>query len=141
MLQKAQESMLKAANEAREALQAGLKEGKKIADLVKDKKLALVEVPEFSPSAPSPDTKVGREITDEAVKIPAGQLSTPVNTETGAALVFVNAKELRKREDSGTLRQSLQDSLVFREQFEVFKAWFERRREEAKLDVRFDAAA
>jgi hypothetical protein len=141
VLQKAQESMLKAANEAREALQAGLKEGKKIADLVKDKKLALVEVPEFSPSAPSPDTKVGREITDEAVKIPAGQLSTPVNTETGAALVFVNAKELRKREDSGTLRQSLQDSLVFREQFEVFKAWFERRREEAKLDVRFDAAA
>ena len=141
VLQKAQESMLKAANDARESLQAGLKEGKKIADLVKDKKLTLVEVPEFSPSAPSPDTKVGREITDEAVKLPAGQLSTPVQSDVGAVLVFVTAKELRKREDSATLKQSLQDSLVFREQFEIFKAWFERRREEAKLDVRFDAAA
>ena len=64
-----------------------------------------------------------------------------MQSDVGAVLVFVTAKELRKREDSATLKQSLQDSLVFREQFEIFKAWFERRREEAKLDVRFDAAA
>jgi PPIC-type PPIASE domain/SurA N-terminal domain len=138
--QKAQESMLKAANEAREALAAGLKAGKKIGDLVKEKNLALVDLPEYSPASPSPDMKVGREITSAAVKLPAGQISTPVESDTGAVLVYVNAKELRKRDDSATLKQNVQDSIVFREQFEVFKAWFEKKRDESKLKVHFAAA-
>ena len=138
--QKAQESMLKAANEAREALAAGLKAGKKIGDLVKEKNLALVDLPEYSPASPSPEMPVGREITSAAVKLPAGQISTPVESDTGAVLVYVNAKELRKRDDSATLKQNVQDSIVFREQFEVFKAWFEKKRDESKLKVHFAAA-
>lgn len=139
--QKAQEAMLKAANDAREALQAGIKGGKKIGDLVKEKKLAMVDLPEYSPSAPSPDMmKAGREVTSAADKLPAGQLSTPVNTPTGAVLVYVNAKELRKRDDSTTLKQNVQESIVTREQFQVFQAWFEKRRDESKLKVHFNAA-
>ncbi len=139
--QKAQEAMLKAANDAREALQAGLKAGKKLPDLVKEKKLVLVDLPEYSPSAPSPDATLAGGITAAAVKLPAGEISTPVDTTSGAVLVYVNAKELRKREDSATLKQNLQESIVFREQFEVFKAWFEKKRDESKLKVHFSAAA
>lgn len=138
--QKAQESMLKAANDAREALQTGLKAGKKIADLVKEKKLTLVDVAEFSPSAPSPDAKAGPEITKAAEKLPAGQLSTPVNTATGAVLVYVNAKELRKRDDSATLKQNVQESMSNREQFQIFQAWFQKAVEESKLKLRYAAA-
>ena len=138
--QKAQESMLKAANDARDALAAGLKAGKKIGDLLKDKNLTLVDLPEYSPSSPSPDMKVGREITSAAVKLPAGQISTPVESDSGAVLVYVNAKELRKRDDSATLKQNVQDNMVFREQFEVFKAWFEKKVTESKLKVHFAAA-
>ena len=137
--QKSQETMLKAANDAREALVAGLKAGKKIADLVKEKKLTLADLPEFSPGSPSPDMKVGREITTAAEKLPAGQISTPVESDTGAVLVYVNAKELRKRDDSATLKQNVQESIVFREQFEVFKAWFEKKRDDSKLKVHFAA--
>lgn len=140
VLQKGQEAMLKAANEARDALQAGLKGGKKLPDLAKEKKLLLVELPEYSPAAPSPDIKAGREITEAAAKLPAGQLSAPVDTDVGAALVFVSAKELRKRDDSATLKQGMQDSMVFREQFDAFKAWFEKRREAAGLEVFFASA-
>lgn len=138
--QRAQEAMLKAANEAREALQAGLKTGKKIGDLVKEKKFVLVDLPEYSPSAPSPDAKVGREITGAAEKLPAGQLSTPINSADGAVLVFVNAKELRKRDDSATLKQNVQESIATGEQFQVFQAWFEKRRDESKLKVLYSAA-
>ena len=138
--QKAQEAMLKAANDAREALAAGLKTGRKIGDLAKEKQLALVEVPEFSPSSPSPDAKVGREITSAAVKLAAGQISTPVDSDTGSVLVYVNAKELRKRDDSATLKQNVQESIVFREQFEVFRAWFAKKVDESKLKVHFAAA-
>ena len=138
--QKAQEAMLKAANDAREALAAGLKAGRKIGDLMKEKHLTLVEVPEFSPSSPSPDAKVGREITSAAVKLAAGQISTPVDSDTGAVLIYVNAKELRKRDDSATLKQNVQESIVFREQFEVFRAWFAKKVDESKLKVHFAAA-
>lgn len=138
--QKAQEAMLKAANDTREAIATGLKAGKKIADLAKEKQLTVVEVPEFSPSSPSPDAKVGREITSAAVKLAAGQISTPVDSDTGSVLVYVNAKELRKRDDSTTLKQNVQESMVFREQFEVFKAWFEKKVTDSKLKVHFPAA-
>lgn len=139
-LQKAQEAMMKSANETREALQAGIKGGKKLADLAKEKQLALVEQPEFSPSSPSPDMKLGFEVTQEAVKTPAGQLSKPVDSDVGVILVHVNAKELRKREDSASLKQNMEQSISFREQFEVFKAWFEQRRKEANLKVHFSVA-
>lgn len=137
--QKAQEAMLKAANEAREALTSGLKAGRKLAEIAKEKQLTVVEMAEFSPSSPSPDPKIGREITSAAVKLPAGQISTPVDSDTGAVLVYVNAKELRKRDDSASLKQNVQESMMIREQFEVFRAWFERKREESKLKVHFAA--
>ncbi|MBX7210278.1 MAG: peptidylprolyl isomerase [Verrucomicrobiaceae bacterium] len=138
--QKAREAMLKAANDARDALQSGLKAGKKIADLVKEQKIALVDLPEFSPSAPSPDMKAGQEVTAAAEKLPQGQLSTPVNTPAGAVLVYVNAKELRKRDDSSTLKQNVQDNMASTEQFQLFQAWFQKRWEEARVKVRFAAA-
>lgn len=138
--QKAQEAMMKSANETREALLAGIKAGKKIGDLMKEKNLTLVEQPEYSPASPSPEMKLGFEVTQEAVKTAAGQLSKPIDSDVGVILVYVTAKELRKREDSAALKQSMEQSLSFREQFEVFKAWFEQRRKEANLKVHFSVA-
>ncbi len=137
-LQKAQEAMTKAANEARDAIVAGLKEKKKISDVAKDKKLTLADQLEFSPSAPTPGMTLGREVTEKAAGTAEGDISTTIETDVGIMLVYVQKKELRKRDDSASLKINLEQSASYREQFEVFKAWFEQRRKEAnvKLELR-----
>ena len=135
--QKGEEAMMKAANEAREALQAGLKGGKKLADLLKEKKLALSPEVEFSPAGPNPpDMKLSQAITTEAGKLAVGQPSKPISTDTGAALVMVSARELRKRDDSAEQRQGTESNLQTQAQMEAFKAWFRQKREAANVDFK-----
>lgn len=137
--QKAQEAMTKAANETRTALYDGLKAGKKIEELAKEKKLTLTAQPEFAATTPPQDMASGYEIAREAEKTPAGQVSKPVSTDKGMLIVYVNAKELRKREDSATLRKNMADSMTQAEQFQLFKSWFSKKRDAAKLAVHFPA--
>ena len=135
--QKGQEAMMKAANDARDALLAGTKEGKKLADLLKEKKLALSPDVEYSPAGPNPpEMKLAQPITTEAGKLAVGQPSKPVNTDTGAALVVVSARELRKRDDSAAQRESAESSAQSQAHFEVFKAWFRQKREAAGADLK-----
>ena len=48
-------------------------------------------------------------------------------------LVFVRSKVLHKREDSAALRQRVAQSLSTLMQRDVFRAWFDRRRDEADV--------
>ncbi len=132
--QKAQEAMMKAANDARKAIDEAVKSGKKFEDAAKEAKLQPQNLLEFSPNEPPKDLSNGYQIANEAQQTPAGSCSKkPLVTDTGVVLVFVKSKELRKREDSAALRMRVEESLAMLAERDVFRAWFDRRRDEADV--------
>ena len=133
--QKAQELMAKAATDARKSIEDAVKGGKKFEDAVKELKLEAKPLPEFSPSEPPKDLPNGRELAGFAEKTAAGKFTDALSTETGKMLVFVTAKELRKREDSAKLREDLAKNYGEYSQSTLFRAWFDRRRDEARIDA------
>lgn len=133
--QKAQELMAKAAGDARKAIEEAVKGGKKFEDAVKEQKLEAAAITEFSPAEPLKDVPNGREIAGRAEKTAPGQFTEAITTDKGLMIVFVNAKELRKREDSAKLREDLTSNYGEYSQSTLFHAWFDRRRDEAKIDA------
>ncbi len=132
--QKAQEGMMKAANDARARIDEAVKAGKSFEDAAKEAKLEPQALPEFTPADPPKDLSNGYQIVAEAQQTPAGSFAKkPLVTENGANLVYVKSKELRKREDSAALRGRVEDSLAMLAERDVFRAWFDRRRDESKL--------
>ncbi|MFN7562061.1 MAG: peptidylprolyl isomerase [Prosthecobacter sp.] len=140
---KAAEARTKAVNEARDFLVAGLKDKKKIEDLVKDKKLTLAPVIELDAATPAPNIPNSSQIAREAQKTGVGQISQAVDTDKGTVLVYVNAKELRKSDNAASLRKQQADSLASKEGDGIFEAWFAKKVEEARIEVpvRTDTAA
>lgn len=133
--QKAQEALTKAVNDARTALADGLKAGKKIADLAKEKNLTLSPVTDITVAEPAQDQANGYLIARQAQDVAAGDLSKAIDTDSGSLLVYVSAKELRKRDDSASLRDNLGNSRADQERTRLFDAWFNRRREESKAKM------
>lgn len=138
--QKAQEALSKAVNEARTALQEGLKAGKKIEDLAKDKKLTLAAVKELTIDNPPTDLPNAFQLAREAEKTAAGDVTKAVDTDTGATLIYVAARELRKRDDSAALRKNTEDRNASQERNLLFNAWFAGKRKEAavRMQVKLD---
>ena len=134
--QKGTEAMQKAANEAKKKLEEAVKSGKKFEDAAKEAGLNPQMLAEFSPARPLTDLSNGREISREAMTAPAGSFTKPLSTENGVILVYVISKDIRKSEDSATSKKSIASSLDDRTQNDLFRAWFERRYEEA--GVKFD---
>ena len=130
--QKAQEGLTKAVNDAREALSKGLGEGKKIAELAKELKLTLSPVSELTISEPPAELANAYEIAGAVRDLPAGGLSASIDTETGALLAYVEAKELRKREDAAALRDNLARTRADMDQRRLFDTWFGKLRDAAK---------
>ncbi len=139
--QKAQEALSKAVNDARTALQEGLKAGKKIDDLAKDKKLTLAPVKEFTIAEPPTDLPNAQQLGREAEKTAAGEVTKAVDTDTGATLVFVAARELRKRDDSAALRKNTEDRNASQERSLLFNAWFAGKRKEAAVRMQVKTEA
>jgi hypothetical protein len=137
--QKAREAMSKAVNDARTALSDGLKAGKKIEDLAKDKKLTLSPVKELEPSQPAMDIPDADRIAPKAAETPAGQLTEVIEGAAGATLVYVNAKELRKRDDSASLRKNSEEGIASTDRNRLFEAWFSRKREAAGFKMHIEA--
>ncbi|MCE9520007.1 MAG: peptidyl-prolyl cis-trans isomerase [Verrucomicrobia bacterium] len=133
--QKAQEAMMKAANDARKELGDAIQAGKKFDDAAKEAKLEPQNLPEFTPTEPPKDLgDDGYKITAEAQQTPAGSFSKKLlETDNGVLLVFVKSKELRKREDSATMRVRIDESLAVLAQRELISAWFDRRRDDANV--------
>lgn len=140
--QKAQENMQKAANDAKKKLEEAMKGGKKFEDAAKEAGFNPQMLPEFSPSAPPSDLSNGREIAFESRGTPPGGFTKPLATESGLLLVHVLSKELRKREDSATTKATMAKSLDGMTRGDLFRAWFERRYNEAsiKADVMVQTA-
>ncbi|MFM2169369.1 MAG: hypothetical protein RIS79_3740 [Verrucomicrobiota bacterium] len=132
---KAAEARTKAVNEARDYLVAGLKDKKKIEDLVKEKKLTLAAVIELDAATPAPNVPNSSQIAREAQKTGVGQISQAVDTDKGTVLVYVNAKELRKSDNAASLRKQQADSLASKEGEGIFEAWFAKKAEEARIEV------
>jgi peptidyl-prolyl cis-trans isomerase D len=133
--QKAREAMATAVNDTREELNKGLKEGKKIEDLAKAKKLTVTPFPDFEPNTPPPALANATDIAREAEFLAPGTVSKPVPVSTGVILVVVNAKELRKRQDGESLRKSTEASLASGERDQLFRAWFGRQKEAANVKL------
>ena len=133
--QKAREAMATAVNDTREELNKGLKEGKKIEDLAKAKKLTVTPFPDFEPNTPPPALANATDIAREAEFLAPGTVSKPVPVSTGVLLVVVNAKELRKRQDGESLRKSTEASLASGERDQLFRAWFGRQKEAANVKL------
>lgn len=131
--QKAAEARSKAVNDVRDFIVAGLKDKKKIEDLVKEKKLTLTPVADLSKSTPAADVPNASQLADAAAKTAVGQISQAVDTEKGTVLVFVNAKELRKSDSAAAQRKQQADSLASQERDGLFNAWFARKIEEAAI--------
>ena len=133
--QKAQEAIMKAANDARTAVLDGLKGGKKLDDLAKTAALKVESLPEFSPNNPPPDNKLIGLIAQDAAKTATNGATKPVTTETGVAFAVVNHKELRKSDQSTSLKQSEETAQASTAKTEMFKAWFGKLRTEANMQV------
>jgi hypothetical protein len=140
---KAAEARSKAVNEVRDFIASGLKDKKKIEDLVKEKKLTLSPVTDLDAATPAPNVPNSTQIAAEAAKTGVGQISQAVDTDKGTVLVYVNAKELRKSDNAASLRKQQADSLADREGEGVFQAWFAKKVEEARIEtpVRTETAA
>jgi len=133
--QKADEARTKAVNDARTALNEGLKAGKKIEDLVKDQKLTLDALPDIDTANPPQEVPNGFLIAREAAKTAVGSISHGVDYDKGTLLIYVSAKELRKRPDSVEVRKNQVESLSRQERMSLFHAWFKRQHEAAKVVV------
>jgi len=132
--QKAQEAMTKAANDTRKTLEDAVKAGKKFEEAAKEAGVTPEIMADFSPSSP-PDLSNGREIALEARTTAPGGFTKPLTTDSGIMLVYVTAKELRKREDGDKMKENVSSYLSNVAQLDVFRSWFERRRDEAKVDA------
>jgi hypothetical protein len=129
---KAQEGLTQAVNDAREALNKGLAEGKKLADLAKERKLTLSLVSELTISEPPAELSNAYEIAGAVRDLPVGSLSASIDIESGALLAYVEARELRKREDSSTLRDNLARTRSDMDQRRLFETWFAKLRDAAQ---------
>lgn len=131
--QKADEARTKAVNEARLALSEGLKAGKKIEDLVKDKKLTLEPLPDIDIANPPQEIPNGFLIAKEAAKTAPGSISHAIDFDKGTLLIYVSAKELRKRPDAADVRKTQIDSLSRQERMSLFHAWFKKQHDAAHI--------
>lgn len=131
--QKAQESLSKAASDARNALAEGLKAGKKIEDVAKEQKLTLTPVTNVDVSEPATTLANSNQIAQQARDVAAGEMAKVIDVEGGALIVYVAAKELHKRDNSASLRESMSTSRSDQERSRLFEAWFSRRRDEAEV--------
>lgn len=138
--QKAQEAMTAAVNDARNFIADGLKDGKKIDDLAKEKGFKLEAQPELSIQNPPEEVPNAMQIAREVEGVPAGGLSKPVTVPDGAVIAFVHSKELWKRDDAATLRSNMESSTERMERFRIFSAWFNHRRAEAGVRMLLDFA-
>jgi hypothetical protein len=133
--QKADEARTKAVNEARLALSEGLKAGKKIDDLVKAQKLTLQPLPDIDTANPPQEVPNSFLIGQEAAKTAVGSISRAVDFDKGALLIYVSAKELRKRPDSAELRKNQVESLSDQERDRLFRTWFKKQHEAARIVI------
>ncbi len=131
--QKADEARSKAVNDARTALNDGLKAGKKIEDLLKEKNLKLEALPDIDIANPPQDVPNAFLIAQQAAKTAPNTISNAVDYDKGTLLIYVTAKELRKRPDSATVRQSQVDNLSRQESQRLFNAWFKKQHEAAQV--------
>ena len=69
-----------------------------------------------------------------------GGVSNAVDYDKGTLLIYVEAKELRKRPDSDAVRESQVENLSRQESQRLFNAWFARKKEEAKVQMKIGAA-
>jgi hypothetical protein len=130
--QKAKETMMTAANEALKTLQEGVKAGKKVDELAKEKKYAIEALPDFTPNNPPATLADAANIAKEAASTAPGKLSKTITTSTGVLIVAVNSKELRKRDDSKMLRDGQQTSASAKAGEAMFKSWFSAERDKGK---------
>lgn len=133
--QKAQEALMKAANDARTALQDGIKAGKKLEDLAKVGNWKVETLPDFTASNPPPSNPSGQQIATDAAATPAKGVTKPIATDTGAILVVVNAKELYKSDQAVTMKQGEESQQASRTKTELFKAWFTKQRNAANMKL------
>ena len=131
--QKADEARTKAVNETRTALNDGLKAGKKIDDLVKEKKLTLEALPDIDIANPPQEVPNAFLIAREAAKTATGSISRPVDYDKGTLLIYVSAKELRKRPDGADVRKNQVDSVSQQERMSLFQSWFKKQHDAAKV--------
>ena len=133
--QKASEAMTKAANDARSKMEEELKDGKKTLDDAAKVAGVVPQVqPEFSPFNPPKELSNGDEIAGASQLTPPGKFAKDIiQSENGVLLVYVISKELRKRDDSGTTRSTLEKGLDRAVQQELFQGWFRQRYNDAKI--------
>lgn len=131
--QKADEARSKAVNDARTALADGLKAGKKIDDLVKANKLTLVALPDLDIANPPQEVPNAFLIAQAAAKTAVGDISYAVDYDLGTLLIYVSAKELRKRPDAATVRQGQVESLSRQERMTLFQTWFKNQHDAARV--------
>ncbi len=131
--QQATEAMQKAANDAKKKLEEALKAGKKFDAAAKEAGVTPQVLAEFSPAHPLTDLSNGREIAREAMLTPAGAFTKPLSTPNGVILVHVLSKEIRKSEESASLKSNIATGLDSQAQGNLFRGWFEQRYDEAHV--------
>lgn len=138
--QKATEAIAKAAKDARTAVAEALKAGKKLEDVAKEKGWKLEVLPEFTKGTPPEGNANGSQIAEQAAKTSVNAVSEPISITDGQLLVVVTGKELRKNEGSSTMKEGQLSSRTSQGREAFFRAWFGKKRDDAKVELYFDPA-
>ena len=135
LTQKAEEALASAAKDARTAFADAIKAGKKLEDVAKEKSWKLESLGEFTSSTPPAGKPNAAELAQAATKTKVNGVSEPVTVDGNQVLVVVTKKELRKSESSASQKDSQRSSLTAKGKDAMFKAWFAKMRDDAKVET------
>jgi hypothetical protein len=133
--QKAAEAMSKAANDTRKKVEEAVKGGKSFADAAKDAGVTPQVLAEFSAANPPGDLSIGYRIAQESQFTAPGNFAKEIlESENGVSLLFVLSKELRKNPEGVTSKTMITNSLDQMTKQDIFRAWFEERYKDSRID-------
>jgi hypothetical protein len=135
LTQKAQEALANAAKDARTAFADAIKAGKKLEDVAKEKSWKLESLGEFTSSAPPAGKPNAAELAQAASKTKVNGVSEPVTVDGNQVLVVVTKKVLFKSDSAVAQKDSQRSSLNSRGKEAMFKAWFGKMRDDAKVET------
>jgi peptidyl-prolyl cis-trans isomerase D len=122
-------------SETRLKLQAALKSGKTFEDAAKESGVQPEKIPAFSPmEPPKPDLADGRLILGQTFEMNDGQLSSPVDTATGALIIYLEKRLPVDEQKFEGEKKMLAENISRGKRDAAFELWLKDRRSVARRE-------
>jgi peptidyl-prolyl cis-trans isomerase D len=122
-------------SDTRLKLQAALKSGKSLEDAAKESGVQPEKMPAFSPTEPpKPDLADGRLILGQTFEMNDGQLSSPVDTATGALIIYLEKRLPVDEQKFEGEKKMLAENISRGKRDAAFELWLKDRRSVARRE-------